>query len=72
MQKILSEELIHNVITQDSRNYFSSLIAVHKDCQAVVLGCTEFPMLVDSSNSSLPIINPVELQCYSAVEFALK
>lgn len=72
MQKILSEELIHNVITQDSRNYFSKLIAAHPDCQAVVLGCTEFPLLVDSSNSTLPIINPVQLQCTAAVDFALK
>lgn len=72
MQKILSEELIHNVITQDSRNYFSKIIETHPDCQAVVLGCTEFPLLIDSNNSMLQIINPVQLQCTAAVDFALK
>ncbi len=72
MQKILSEELIHNIVIQKSKDYFSSLIAAHPGCQAVVLGCTEFPLLVDSNNSMLPIINPVELQCAAAVEFALK
>jgi aspartate racemase len=72
MQKILSEELIHNIVTQNSRDYFSSLITTHPDCQAVVLGCTEFPLLIDSSNSALPIINPVQLQCIAAVEFALQ
>ena len=72
MQKILSDELIHNVVTQDSRNYFSKLIEAHPDCQAVVLGCTEFPLLVDSNNSALPIINPVQLQCTAAVDFALE
>ncbi len=72
MQKILSEELIHNIVTNDSRDYFASLIAAHTDCQAVVLGCTEYPMLVDQSNSMLPVINPVNLQCEAAVTFALK
>lgn len=71
MQKILSEELIHNKITQQSRDYFAQIIAAHTDCDAVVLGCTEFPLLVDASNSTLPIINPVELQCKAAVEYAL-
>lgn len=72
MQKILSTELIHNVINPVSRDYFSQVIAAHPDCQAVVLGCTEFPMLIDSSNSLLPIINPVQLQCHAAVDFALQ
>lgn len=72
MQKILSEELIHNTVTQVSRDYFASLIAAYPDCQAVVLGCTEYPLLVDQSNAVLPIINPVNLQCEVAVEFALQ
>jgi PAS domain S-box-containing protein len=37
-----------------------------------VLGCTEFPLIVDKNNSALPIINPVELQCTAAVDFALE
>lgn len=72
MQQILSKELIHNIVTQPSKDYFSSLITAHPECQAVVLGCTEFPLLIDKSNSILPIINPVELQCTAAVDFALK
>lgn len=72
MQKILSEELIHNQITQESRNYFAEIIAAHTDCDAVILGCTEFSLLVDAQNSALPIINPVELQCKAAVNYALK
>ena len=71
MQKILSEELIHNKITEQSRDYFAQIIAEHADCEAVILGCTEFPLLVDASNSALPIINPVELRCKSAIDYAL-
>jgi aspartate racemase len=72
MQQILSEELIHNVVTQKSRDYFAQLVVAYPDCDAVILGCTEFPLLVDASNSKLPIINPVELQCKAAVKFALQ
>jgi len=72
MQKILAEELIHNQITQESRDYFANLIVTQTDCDAVILGCTEFPLLVDMQNSVLRIINPVELQCNAAVDYALK
>ena len=72
MQKILSEELIHNKITEQSRDYFAKIIAEHTDCDAVILGCTEFPLLVDTNNSILPIINPVELQCKAAIDYALE
>jgi aspartate racemase len=71
IQKILSDELIHNKVTEASRNYFAQIITDHPECDAVILGCTEFPLLVNSTNSKLPIINPVELQCKAALDFAL-
>lgn len=64
-------ELMHNSITQESRNYFSSLIAQHKDLDAVILGCTEYSLVVDSDNSILPIVDPVYLQAMAAVTYAL-
>lgn len=70
MQRIHGE-LMQNNVTQESRNYFGSLIAKHNDCDAVVLGCTEYPLVVNASNSVLPIIDPVQLQTSSAVDFAL-
>ncbi len=71
MQTILSDELINNKVSQKSRDYFAQIISNHSDCDSVVLGCTEFSLLADASNSSLPIVNPIELQCKAAVEFAL-
>ena len=70
MQKIHSE-LMQNSVSQESRNYFGALIAKHNDCDAVVLGCTEYPLVVNQSNSILPIIDPVQLQTSAAVDFAL-
>lgn len=70
MQEI-HNELMHNVVTQESRDYFSNLIASHKDLDAVILGCTEYPLVVDQSNSILPIVDPVHLQAVGAVNYAL-
>lgn len=70
MQQIHGE-LMQNVVTPKSKEYFSQLIAKHKECSAVVLGCTEYPLVVDEGNSVLPIVNPVHLQAVAAVEYAL-
>jgi aspartate racemase len=51
--------------------YFSELTKKYNDCDAVILGCTEFPLLLDSFNSFLPIINPIILQVMKAVDFSL-
>lgn len=70
MQEIHGE-LMHNSVTSESRDYFANLIARHQDCDAVILGCTEYPLVVNQENSVLPIINPVQLQAVAAVEYAL-
>jgi aspartate racemase len=54
-----------------SRDYFAALIAKYHDADSVILGCTEYPLVVDASNSILPIINPVYLQAVAAVDYAL-
>ena len=38
---------------------------------AVVLACTELPMAIDQSSTTMIVVNPLQLQCDSAVEFAL-
>lgn len=71
MQEI-HPELMHNVVTQESRDYFSNLIAKHQDLDAVILGCTEYPLVVKDDNSILPIVDPVYLQAMAAVNYALE
>jgi aspartate racemase len=58
-------------VTEKSRNYFRDLILKYKNLDAVVLGCTEYPLVIDQANSALPIIDPVYLQAQSAVDYAL-
>jgi aspartate racemase len=71
MQRIHGE-LMKNSVTQKSRDYFAQVINNYKEVDAVVLGCTEYPLVVDATNSVLPIIDPVNLQVAHAVDYALK
>lgn len=64
-------ELMQNTVTQKSRDYFASLIKKYQSSGVVILGCTEYPLVVDSTNSVLPIVNPICLQVSAAVNYAL-
>lgn len=68
--KCIHEELMKNVVTQASRDCFSNLIARYKECDTVILGCTEYPLVVNQESSVLPILDPVFLQARAAVDFA--
>lgn len=70
MQEIHAE-LMHNKVTEASRQYFSQLIARYQDIGAVILGCTEYPLVVDAETSVWPIIDPLNLQALAAVNYAL-
>jgi aspartate racemase len=65
------DDLLNNTLKEDAKTYFKDLIASHTDIDAVVLGCTEFPLIIDENMSSVPLVDPVDLQVQAAVEYAL-
>lgn len=70
--QMIHDELMKNSATQESRNYFENLIMAHQDLDAVILGCTEYPLVVDPNDFALPIIDPAYLQAAHAVDYALQ
>lgn len=64
-------ELGENKVTQESRDYFKDLVKKYNHLDAVVIACTELPVVIDETNSCLPIIDPVPLQVQAALDFAL-
>jgi aspartate racemase len=40
-------------------------------CDAVVLGCTEIPLILNDSNSALPVLDSTRLLAKTAVQLAL-
>lgn len=73
IDRIIFSELVYGTITVASREYFSRVITTlqQKGCDAVVLGCTEIPLLVTPSESSLPTLDSTRLLADEALSFAL-
>ncbi|MBI3677276.1 MAG: amino acid racemase [Proteobacteria bacterium] len=73
IQAIIFDELVRGSIRDGSRNRFAAVVSTMKDqgCDAVVLGCTELPMLLDDSTSPLPTLDSTRLLARAAVEVAV-
>jgi aspartate racemase len=71
---IIFKELVNGVFLEESRLYFNEVIQKLKDsgCDAVVLGCTEIPLLVDPSDCPLPTLDSTRLLARSALKEALR
>lgn len=70
---IIMSELVNGIFTEESRGYFSEVIARMKSegCDAVVLGCTEIPLIVDDSSSPLPTLDSTRVLARAALKQAL-
>ena len=58
---------------QQSIEYYRTVIEQLKQrgCDAVILGCTEIPLIIDESNSSLPILDSTRLLARAALRSAV-
>ena len=74
INKIIFDELTYGKITEESTKYFSEVIDWLKDkgCDAVVLGCTEIPLIVADGVSSMPTLDSTRLLARAALREATK
>ena len=72
MNRIIMDELVQSIFTDDAVRYFQTVIRSLKDevCDAVVLGCTEIPLIIDDSNSPLPTLDSTRLLARAALRRA--
>jgi aspartate racemase len=70
---IIFDELVYGDIRDTSRNYFVETIEILADqgCDAVVLGCTEIPLIVNDSVSPLPTLDSTRLLARAALHHAI-
>lgn len=71
---IIFSELGNGIFTDNSRNYFNSVIQDLKNmgCDAVILGCTEIPLLIDKKNCPLPTLDSTRLLAKAALQKAME
>lgn len=69
INEIIFDQLVKGQFTDESRLYFARVIdrLRVKGCDAVVLGCTEIPLLVTQESSSLPILDSTRLLARAAL-----
>ena len=70
--RIIMEELVYGIFKPESIAYFEQVIVTLKalGSDAVILGCTEIPLIIDSSNSALPTLNSNSLLAEAAIKMA--
>jgi len=73
IDRIIFEELVRGVFKPEAVAYFQRVMASFKSqgCDAVVLGCTEIPLIMKDGNSPLPTLDSTRLLARAAVETAV-
>ena len=73
INRIIMDELVNGVFKPDAVAYFQGVIdrMRHEGCDAVVLGCTEIPLIMNDSNSSLPTLDSTRLLARAALRRAV-
>ena len=73
INRIIIEELVCSVFKAEAVAYFQRVSARMKDagCDAVVLGCTEIPLIVNDANSPLPTLDSTRLLARAALRHAM-
>jgi len=74
INSIIFDELVRGQQTAEALAYFQQVIEQLKQqgCDAVVLGCTEIPLLVNDRNSPLPALDSTRILARAALRHALE
>jgi aspartate racemase len=74
IHRIIMEELVYGVVTPEAVAYFQQVIGRMKaeGCDAVVLGCTEIPLIMTDANSPLPTLDSTRLLARAALRQAVR
>jgi aspartate racemase len=72
IDRIIYDELVNGMFTSDAVTCFQRIIERMKGegCDAVVLGCTEIPLIMNEQNSPLPTLDSTRLLARAALRRA--
>ncbi len=75
INRLIMEELVCGVVKPEAIAYFQQVIQRLKDeegCDAVILGCTEIPLIISDANSALPTLDSTRLLARAALQRAVQ
>jgi aspartate racemase len=74
INQVIFEELVFATVTAQAKSDFVRIIESfrsRKECDAVVLGCTEIPLAVSTKTSPLPVLDSTRLLARAALKRAV-
>ena len=73
IHRIIMDELVYGVCRPEAVSFFQRAIGRMKGegCDAVVLGCTEIPLIINDDNSPLPTLDSTRLLARAALQRAV-
>ncbi|CAB3921688.1 aspartate/glutamate racemase family protein [Achromobacter anxifer] len=74
LARVIMDELVYGVFKPESVAGLQAVIARLREagCDAVVLGCTELPLVLDDRNSALPTLDSTRILARAALGRALR
>jgi aspartate racemase len=72
INRIIMDELVPGIFKPDAVKYFQNVMTTLKNqgCDAVILGCTEIPLIMSDANSPLPTLDSTRLLARAALQEA--
>jgi aspartate racemase len=74
LNRIIMDELVRGVFRPEAIAYHREVIGRMRDagCDAVILGCTEIPLIISDANSPLPTLDSTRLLSRAALRRAVQ
>jgi len=74
LHSIIQRELSLGIFTAASKEFILSEIAQleHRGARGIILGCTEFPLIIKQSDLQIPLFDTLRLHSQMAVDFVLE
>ena len=73
VHNVIFDELGKGIFSDTTKSRFISIInsLIEQGAEGVILGCTEFPLLIKQADCSVPTFDTTEIHANAAVKFAL-
>jgi aspartate racemase len=69
VDRIVFEELAHGELNDASRDRIRDVVAAHP-CDAVILGCTELPLLIGPDDLPVPALDTIDIHTDAILDWA--
>lgn len=74
INRFILTELVNGILRDSTRDYFRKVVShlSESGCDAVVMGCTEIPLILSQDDVEVPLLDSTRLLAKAALEEALR